>query len=284
MGEASDSPAQPTAGTFVAKLMQSKVAVGFISVAPMPLFLMRPILTRDNARENRKDSWQRLRGRNEAARYRAVRMVTERYAHDGFVLDVGCSQGILQEGLKYRRYLGVDNSERSIVLASTKSDPRTQFVWADGSEFIADQPPDAVVMNEVIYYLPDPIGAVKHYARQLAPGGVLIISIYALTWSSRRLLRAIAARHELVESNLVRSGHLAWTVAVYRPLIDQWVSDGSITRRSRLTAGSARPAPAAWPASHRDPARTPDGRVADAADPSTGPGIPQDHEAAPRRH
>ena len=73
-------------------------------------------------------------------------------------------------------------------------------------------------MNEVIYYLPDPIGAVEHHARQLAPGGVVIISIYARTWSSRRLLRAIAARLELLESNLIRSGHLAWTVAVYRPV------------------------------------------------------------------
>jgi 2-polyprenyl-3-methyl-5-hydroxy-6-metoxy-1,4-benzoquinol methylase len=145
--------------------------------------------------------------------------VTERYAGNGFVLDVGCSQGILQEGLSYGRYVGVDNCERSIVLAEPKSDPRTQFVCADGSQFVADQPPDAVVMNEVIYYLPDPIGAVMHHARQLATGGVVIISIYARTWSSRRLLRAIAGQLELVESRLVRSGHLAWTVAVYRPAL-----------------------------------------------------------------
>ena len=46
----------------------------------------------------------------------------------------------------------------------------------------------------------------------------MIISIYDRTWSSRRLLRAIATRFELLESNMIRSGHLAWTVAVYRPL------------------------------------------------------------------
>ena len=80
-----------------------------------------------------------------------------------------------------------------LCLPNRKSDPRTHFICADGSQFVADQPPDAVVMNEVIYYLPDPIGAVMHHARQLATGGVVIISIYARTWSSRRLLRAIAA-------------------------------------------------------------------------------------------
>ena len=77
-----------------------------------------------------------------------------------------------------------------------------------------------MVLNEVIYYLPDPIAAVEHHARHLAPDGVVIVSIYARTWSSRRLLRALAARLELLESELIRSGHLAWTVTVYRPLSD----------------------------------------------------------------
>jgi len=203
--------------TFVAQLMRSRMAVALLSIAPIPLFLARSVLVRDNVRENAKDSWQRLRGAGEAARYQAVRKVTERYAGDGFVLDIGCSQGILQEGLQYRRYLGVDNCEQSIVLAKPKSDLRTQFVCADGSSFVADVPPNAVVMNEVVYYLPDPIGAVLHHASCLAPGGVLIVSIYARTWSSRRLLRAMSARLEKVESNLVRSGHLAWIVAVFRP-------------------------------------------------------------------
>jgi 2-polyprenyl-3-methyl-5-hydroxy-6-metoxy-1,4-benzoquinol methylase len=197
--------------------MRSKAAVELLAAAPIPLFLVRSILARDNARENRKDSWQRLRGRDEAARYRAVRSATEHHAHDGFVLDIGCSQGILQEGLRYGRYLGVDNCEQSITLARRKCDRRTQFVCADASKFVADQPPDAVVMNEVLYYLPDPIGVVAHHARRLAPGGVVIISIYARTWYSRRLLSALARRFDLLESTLIRSGHLAWTVAVYRP-------------------------------------------------------------------
>jgi 2-polyprenyl-3-methyl-5-hydroxy-6-metoxy-1,4-benzoquinol methylase len=217
MVKAARGPAQHAADTFVAQLTRSRAAVGLLSVAPIPLFLVRPILARDNARESRKDSWQRLRGPGEAARYCAIRDVTERHARDGFVLDIGCSQGILQEDLRYGRYLGVDNCAQSVRLAQPKCDRWTQFVCADGSDFVADQPPDAVVMNEVIYYLPDPVAAVEHHARQLAPGGVMIISIYARTWSSRRLLRAIGARLEMIESHVIRSGHLAWTVAVYRP-------------------------------------------------------------------
>jgi len=58
---------------------------------------------------------------------------------------------------------------------------------------------------------------VLHHVGQLAQGGVVIISIYARTWSSRRLLGALAKRLILVESRLITSGHLAWTVAAYRP-------------------------------------------------------------------
>jgi hypothetical protein len=70
--------------------MRSSVAVRLLSLMPIPLVLVRSLLRRDNARENRKDSWQRLRGVDEVARYQAVRSMTERYAGDGFVLDIGC--------------------------------------------------------------------------------------------------------------------------------------------------------------------------------------------------
>src|SRR4030095_9907060 len=84
MSRAVSGSAQHATNTFVAQLMRSKVAVGLLSAAPIPLFLVRPILTRDNARENRKDSWQRLRVRSEAGRYGAVRTATGLYAPRGF--------------------------------------------------------------------------------------------------------------------------------------------------------------------------------------------------------
>lgn len=197
--------------------MRSQAAVVMISALPLPLWLLRRILQRDNARENRKDSWQRLRDHSEQPRYAAVRRAVERYAADGFVLDLGCSQGILQEGLRYGRYLGIDSSSRAIALASPKSDAQTRFVCADVDAFVPDRPPDAVVLNEVIYYLPDPLRTVQRQARSLAPGGVLVISLFHRAWSCRRLLRHLGQRFDLVESGLVASGHLAWTIAVYRP-------------------------------------------------------------------
>ena len=210
-------PAKAGGPTLVGRLMRSRVAVGVISAAPLPLWLLRRILQRDNARENRKDSWQRLRDRSEQPRYAAVRRAVERYAAEGFVLDLGCSQGILQEGLRYGRYLGIDSLSQAITRASPKSDAQTQFSCADVDAFVPDRPPDAVVLNEVLYYLPDPLRTVQRCAGYLSPGGVVIISLFHRAWPCRRLLRRLGRRFDLLETDLVSSGHLAWTIAIYRP-------------------------------------------------------------------
>lgn len=207
--------------TVVGRAMGSRLAVALIDALPVPLALARSWMLRDNAAENRLDSWGRLRAPSEQARYAAVREATERYARDGFVLDLGCSQGILREGLAYRRYLGVDSFPDAVVRAQTTADERTAFVCADATTFEPDQPPDTVVLNEVLYYLADPVATALHHAARLAPGGVVIVSIYARSWSSRRLLRQLGGRLDLVEARRVESGHLAWTVAVFRPRVAQ---------------------------------------------------------------
>jgi 2-polyprenyl-3-methyl-5-hydroxy-6-metoxy-1,4-benzoquinol methylase len=204
--------------TLVARAVESKLAVGLGSYLPVPLELAQSFLLRDNEKENRKDGWNRLRDASESVRYEAVRGLIEKYVRRGFVLDVGCSQGILQEGLTYGRYVGIDSFAEPILRAAVKSDERTTFHHADGSNYVPDQPPDAVVMNEVLYYLPEPLAVVTHYANLLAPGGVLIVSVYSRAWAMRRLLRQMSSRFPLVEVSTVNSdSHLAWTVTVFRP-------------------------------------------------------------------
>jgi 2-polyprenyl-3-methyl-5-hydroxy-6-metoxy-1,4-benzoquinol methylase len=218
-----DDSAQDGRGgrTLVARAVASKLAVGLGSYLPVPLELVHPFLLRDNEKENRKDGWNRLRDARESVRYQAVRGVIEKYVRDGFVLDVGCSQGILQEGLKYGRYVGIDSFEEPILRASVKSDERTAFQHADGSSYVPDQQPDAVVLNEVLYYLPEPLAAATRYANSLAPGGVLIVSVYSRAWAMRRLLRQLSSRFPLVESSTVNShSYLAWTISVFRPRHD----------------------------------------------------------------
>ncbi|HEX8508971.1 MAG TPA: methyltransferase domain-containing protein, partial [Propionibacteriaceae bacterium] len=127
-----------------------------------------------------------------------------------------CSQGILQEGLRYRRYLGVDRYAPALRRARAAPDARTAFVCADVATFVPDEPPDAAVFNEVLYYLPHPVAVVERYADLLAPSGVLVVSCYARTWPTRRLLARLRRRLELLESVRVVAEPHAWDVVVLR--------------------------------------------------------------------
>ena len=203
--------------TLTAKLVASRAAVAVMSRLPVPLAVARPWLLRDDRQENARDSWGRLWSEVEAPRYAAVREAVARWTHDGFVLDVGCAQGILTDGLKCRRYVGVDRQARALQLARAWTGPPTEFVLADADAYRPDEPPDVVVLNEVLYYLPDPVATARRYAALLAPDGVLVISLFTRAWAPRRLLQTLATVLECVDATDVASAQLAWTVAVYRP-------------------------------------------------------------------
>lgn len=218
-------PEQPGPGpgrpTLVARLLEHPASVAVMSVLPVPLAVARLWLGHDNAREVARDDWARLADAAEHPRYAGVRDAVARYApagdDGGFVLDVGCSRGLLLDGLAYGRYLGIDRSATAVGLAQQRwGDARTRFEVADAVTFTPPAAPDAVVVNEVIYYLPDPRSVALRYAGTLAPGGVFVLSVFAHAWASRRLLHQLGFELELVETTLVESGHLAWTVAVFR--------------------------------------------------------------------
>ena len=205
-------------GTVVARGLNSRLAVEVASHLPVPLAVARPFLLHDNEQENLTGGWGRLRDPAEAPRYETVRRLCKKYAEDGFILDVGCSQGILQEGLAYSRYVGIDSHEQTVHRAAAKADDRTAFHHATADSYQPDQPPDAVVFNEVLYYLPHPLKTVQRYAHLLAPGGVLIVSLYLRTWATRRMLRQISNLFPVSESAVTTSHpRLAWRADVYRP-------------------------------------------------------------------
>jgi trans-aconitate 2-methyltransferase len=120
--------------------------------------------------------------------------------------------------------VGIDSHADAIARASAShrqpglSDHPTSFHHADADTFQPDQPPDAVVFNEVLYYLPRPLKTVERYARLLAPGGVLIVSLYEQSWATRRMLRQLRSTFGTREHLVVRgSTHHAWTITAFRP-------------------------------------------------------------------
>ena len=208
------------APTPAARVVNNRFSRFLVERLPVPLALARPFLLRDDARENANDGWARLADPAEAARYAAVRQVCERYARGGGLLDVGCSRGLLQEGMTYGSYVGIDADERPLVHATQRADDRTSFLRADADMYEPDGPVDAIVFNEMLYYLPSPVRTVRRLATQLTPGGVLVVSMFR-AWATGRIERELAALFPLVESRQVTgSSGATWIVTVYRPVAD----------------------------------------------------------------
>lgn len=203
--------------TLVARVVESRFSRFLVTHLPVPLALARPFLLRDDAHENENDGWARLAAPAEDARYAAVRQLCETYAREGRVLDVGCSRGLLQEGLRYGSYIGIDADERPLIHATQRADERTSFVHADADVYEPPEPVDAMIFNEMLYYLPAPVLTVRRLAEHVAPGGVLIVSTFR-AWATDRIRRELSALFRVMESReVVGSSGMTWTVTVYRP-------------------------------------------------------------------
>ena len=141
--------------------------------------------------------WDYLAGEEEATRYRAILELLDdalpspaepgaRDTERGAVLDLGCGEGVLVDFLRAAggsegcRYTGVDLSERAIEAArAARGDQLTRFVVADAEAWEpGPERFDAIVLNECLYYFHEPLETLRRYLGALAPGGVVVISMY----------------------------------------------------------------------------------------------------------
>ncbi len=189
------------------------------SAAPVPHRLALGMLLRDNELELERDAWGRLWDLGEAPRYAVVRDYCERFGgQEPAVLDVGCAQGILRCNLRYGTYAGIDLSEHAIARAQAGEDDRTTFTVADAATYVPARAFDVIVFNECLYYLRDPVAAAQRYVEHLAPGGVIVISMFDRLWAMRRLLRRLRVLGPVEAEAQIANGQGArWTVRVHRP-------------------------------------------------------------------
>jgi 2-polyprenyl-3-methyl-5-hydroxy-6-metoxy-1,4-benzoquinol methylase len=99
-------------------------------------------------------------------------------------LDVGCGTGLLRHHLRYYpfgSYAGIDLSDVAITEAQAayQQDARTVFHQGDAATYPCDGATfHLVVLQEILYYFEHPKAIVDRYAEALAPGGILLLSLY----------------------------------------------------------------------------------------------------------
>jgi SAM-dependent methyltransferase len=109
--------------------------------------------------------------------------IVESYAPQASILDLGCGTSVnlpLTPGA-YRRYHGVDISAKAIKRARLVGRPAATYETADILSYAPQETYDAILLREVIYYLP--LAKVSDFLSRLSgflsPGGVILIQVWA---------------------------------------------------------------------------------------------------------
>lgn len=125
--------------------------------------------------------WNFLGSLNEGPRFFLIAGYIHRLIKSGAVLDAGCGEGHLANCLDHSRvrYHGFDPSATAIDNAR-KLYPGASFQVSSAEDFSDNftERFDAVVFNEVLTQLSDPIGQLNIYSKALKTAGVFVISTF----------------------------------------------------------------------------------------------------------
>lgn len=149
--------------------------------------------------ESREEAWERSRTRWRAAEPTAgltwdVRLTGEAFVaraehHRAFgeqkrIVEIGPGYGrllgsVLERGLPFASYTGVDLSERNVAhLSETFPDRRISFAWEDVEEVSFAEPVDAVLSSLTFKHLfPSFARALSNLTRQMTPGGIVLFDL-----------------------------------------------------------------------------------------------------------
>ena len=212
--------------------LKSLVMTAACSWDPLAVLLSRlfPGEIADSAKrpweqEYAQGAWTWLSGISEAPHNHIIVAYVRHLKPEAAILDVGCGAGVLHAILRregYRRYVGIDLSPTAIASASAFADTRTQFLVADAGTFRGEERFDIIILNEVLYYLPDPPAALDELADLLSEDGLFIVSMcragFRDALAKQQLWRDLRRKFGLVEEiSLHYPAGLPRTIAVFRP-------------------------------------------------------------------
>jgi 2-polyprenyl-3-methyl-5-hydroxy-6-metoxy-1,4-benzoquinol methylase len=165
--------------------------------------------------------WEGLRDIADLGRYSIIVGLTKYFCPNARILDLGCGEGVLLEKFAvsdYASYLGIDFSGVAIQNASKLANEKARFITGDLNKLEVTGQYDVIIYNESLYYLRDPKAAVHALFKNLAPGGVFIISMVDKHGKERENIWAeldeiLALREKTKVANL--NGD-TWTIRTYK--------------------------------------------------------------------
>jgi 2-polyprenyl-3-methyl-5-hydroxy-6-metoxy-1,4-benzoquinol methylase len=174
-------------------------------------------------RQYSKGSWEYLRGVGELPRFSLVVGYCHHFKPNGRIAEVGAGDGILHERLdrtKYRHYLGLDISKVAIERLRDRADAANEFIVADAANFATTEQYEVVVFNEVLEYFEAPDDVVRRWAGFLAPGGIIVVSMFSGLDTARsvKIWRALKPDFQsLAEAEVKNERGRRWKVKVLAP-------------------------------------------------------------------
>lgn len=166
--------------------------------------------------------WAFLDGLAEMPRYGVVAGYCRTVSPSASVLDLGCGTGVLRAWLGGdgdRRYLGIDVSEVAVRKAREAASGSARFEAADVATFQPDAGErfDVVVLNEVLYYVADPGALVRRCSGFLAPGGMIVLSMFRSSEALATWRQCSGLLHVVDGIRLRRDRGPEWHVRFCRP-------------------------------------------------------------------
>jgi 2-polyprenyl-3-methyl-5-hydroxy-6-metoxy-1,4-benzoquinol methylase len=167
--------------------------------------------------------WDYIGRLQESSRYSVISGYITLLGKGGALLDVGCGEGILYDRIKHLAcaYTGLDISEVAIGrLQAQHKEVAAKFLTADADLYVPTSLFDLIIFNESLYYLQQPLEALKRYATALRPNGFLIVSSYMESRRARAILRDVKISFDVVDETKTTQGSTSWLCTVLKPRFD----------------------------------------------------------------
>lgn len=171
-----------------------RLGIGLMPYFPLPWEPYRKALVRDSEKRYESGRWDYMNDIAEAHRYSIIVGCCEYFTpSERRVLDVGCGEGILQKRMTYSKYVGVDVNAAAIASAQARGASHATFVVGDAAEgFQAAGSFNAIVFNESLYYIRNPVEVFARCRQSLSPDGIIVVCMFQ-TYLARQLWKKLRA-------------------------------------------------------------------------------------------